>query len=270
VADHGEFTLAQKLFLNLWCHKPPPEPYEPWDSYAGTLPAPEANPLAHASALFGADLLDHLRGCTFLDIGCGTGDQVVAVARAGAKRAVGVEQNKVYVDVGQRRALEAGLADRVAITHEPVESLGDSWADLMLSQNSFEHFEDPAEILRQAFHALVPGGRFLVTFSPPWWHPFGVHHMFMIRLPWAHVVFSEKTILRVRQLYRPNKPTCWREVCLNCMTISRFQRIVAASGFEVSRFTLTAIRPLPDWVTRLKLTREWLTSTVVAVLRKPA
>lgn len=261
--------FAEYIFLKIWCHPPPEVPFEPRDLYDEEHPPPaDPDPLARARTIFGAAFEESLVGKVFLDIGCGLGNQVVGAAKAGARLAVGVDKTEVNLRMGHSYAAEAGVGDRVHFTTDTVATFGRAWADLILSQNSFEHFEDPAGILAQAYEALKTGGRFYLTFSPPWWHPFGAHHFFMIRLPWAHLFFSEKTILSVRQLYRPNKPTCWNDVALNRMTLAKFMRLVNDSGFSFENMRLLPIRPLPPLVTRLKLTREWTTSEVSAVLKK--
>jgi hypothetical protein len=92
--------------------------------------------------------------------------------------------------------------------------------------------------------------------------------MFMIKAPWAHLLFSEKPILRVRQLYRPNKPTCWREVSLNQMTIAKLLRLVRDSRFTLTDLSLTPIGPLPRWLVSLRPFREWTASDVSVILAK--
>lgn len=110
-----------------------------------------------------------------------------------------------------------------------------------------------------------------VTFSPPWLHPFGVHMFFMIKYPWAHLLWSEKTILKVRSLYRDDHPARYEDVDggLNKMTIRRFEREVRKGGFTIERMVLRPIRPLPGLITRLPFVREFFTSTVAAELRAP-
>ena len=137
------------------------------------------------------------------DIGCGPGAQVIGAAMAGSKHAVGFERTEVDIRIANAHATTLGVKDKVQFTTDPMSKFGTNWADVALSQNAFEHFDKPDEILEQTMLALRPGGQFFISFGPIWWHPFGVHHMFMIRLPWAHLFFSEQTILRVRQLYRP-------------------------------------------------------------------
>lgn len=264
-------TLAEQLFLRLWCVPPPPVPYEPRDAYQASTPPPmDPDPLSRARRVYGDQFEKALAGSAFLDIGCGLGDQVLGAAQAGATLAVGVDTVEVNLEMARAKAAKLDLTDRVVFTTDTIPTFGTAWADVALSQNSFEHFDDPGEILRQAFEALRPGGRFFVTFGPSWWHPFGVHHMFMIRLPWAHCLFAERTILKVRQRYRPNKPTCWREVSLNQMTIAKLLRLVAASRFVLTALTFTPIGPLPKALVRLRPFREWTTADVSVILTKPA
>lgn len=230
----------------------------------------DPDPLSRARRVYGDLFEQSLKDRVFIDIGCGVGDQVIAAAEAGAKLAVGLDTVDVNLRLGTANAVTRGVADRVRFTTDTIPTFGTGWADVALSQNSFEHFENPGEILSQAYQALKPGGRFFVTFGPSWWHPYGVHNMFMIRLPWAHCVFSERTILRVRQLYRPDKPMTWREVSLNRMTVANMLRLVEASGFILTSLSFTPIRPLPKSLVGLRFFREWTTADTSVILTKPS
>lgn len=270
VRSASDLNLAERIFLRYFCLPPPQVPFEPRDVIDPTQPAQMTkDPLARARRVFGDQFELRLIDRVFLDIGCGPGEQVIAAALAGARLAVGVDKNDLSVRLGEAGAARMGVAGRVRFTNDFVSALGTDWADVVLSQNSFEHFENPASILAQAYAALRPGGQFYVTFGPPWWHPFGVHHMFMIKAPWAHVLFSERTILRVRQLYRPDHPTCWREVSLNQMTIKKLLTLIRNSGFSLTSLAFTPIGPLPRWLARQRICREWTTSDVSVILTKP-
>jgi SAM-dependent methyltransferase len=262
-------NLAERTFLRVWCVPPPPVPFEPRDAYDAKPPEMHPEPLERTRRVYGDRFAKALAGKVFLDIGCGLGDQVIAAAEAGAQLAVGLDTVEINLRMAEARAQTRGVTDRVRFTTDTIETFGTEWADVALSQNSFEHFDDPGEILAQAYRALKPGGQFFVTFGPSWWHPFGVHHMFMIKRPWAHAVFSEQTILKVRQLYRPNKPTCWQEVGLNKMTVAKLLRLVKDTRFVVSDLSFTPIRPLPLWLVRLPLFREWTTADTSVILTKP-
>jgi hypothetical protein len=113
----------------------------------------------------------------------------------------------------------------------------------VVSVDSFEHFDDPAHILRVMDGYLAPGGKVIATFGPTWYHPLG-GHLFSV-FPWAHLIFTERALLRWRKSIRPNqKATRITECGLNKITIRRFEQVVAASPFRFERFEATPIRGL--------------------------
>jgi SAM-dependent methyltransferase len=111
--------------------------------------------------------------------------------------------------------------------------------DVVISQNSMEHFPDPRAILLEMKAALAPAGEIWITFGPPWFAPYGSHTQFFTKLPWVNLVFTEETVMRVRSLYRGDGAQRYEEVesGLNRMTLSKFERLVGAAGLaEMYRF----------------------------------
>jgi SAM-dependent methyltransferase len=259
-------NLRERLFLRVYCYPPPGKPIDESDRREGELPP---RPLGIFQDSFGPAFLDAIRDRRVLDIGCGDGDQVVGLALEGAQCAIGAEVRPIY-DAMERLAATLGVGDRVVFTQSPVVDLGEGSVDVVISQNSFEHFSQPAEILAAARHVLRPGGRFFITFAPPWLNPFGVHHFFMIRLPWAHFIFSEKTILHVRRLYRDDAAERYEDIegGLNQMTIHKFRRYIRQSGLRTISLTATPIRHLPPVLARVPGVQEFVTSRVSAILEK--
>ena len=96
------------------------------------------------------------------------------------------------------------------------------------------------ENLREMRDALRPGGLLLITFSPPWFSPWGAHMNFFCRLPWVHLIFSEATVHRVRALYRETGTMTYGPE-LNRMTLAKFERIIAESGMRVRSVKYTAV-----------------------------
>jgi len=259
----------ERIFLRACCFTPPDAPEEPRDKIeTGHIPEVDPDPMALLRRVFPGRFERSLQQRILVDIGCGMGAQVLGAAENGAKLAIGVDRNRLYLKVANEHAIRLGLTDRVRFTDAPLGTLGSAWADVVISQNSFEHFDEPDVILREAYNALKPGGEFFVTFGPPWWNPYGAHHFFMIKCPWSHVVFSERTILNVRQLFRPNSPARWGDVALNRMTISKFLSLIHRTDFKLTYLSLIPIRPLPKWISSLKWMREWTTSTVSAIMTK--
>jgi hypothetical protein len=108
--------------------------------------------------------------------------------------------------------------------------------------DAFEHFADPAGVLTVMAGLPRPGGRVFATFGPPWLHPRGGHSFSVF--PWAHLLFTEEALLRWRADYCADGARRFEEVegGLNRMTVGRFERLVAASAFEVASFEAVPIR----------------------------
>ena len=97
-------------------------------------------------------------------------------------------------------------------------------------------------------------------FWPTWYHPLG-GHLFSV-FPWAHLVFTEASLIRWRSDFKTDGATrfCEAEGGLNQMTIRRFRSIVAESDFKFAEFEPVPIRKLRIIANRV--TREFTTAIV--------
>ena len=214
--------------------------------------APTSSKLA---AYFGDRIWPELTGRTVIDFGCGKGADALEIARRGARRVIGVDVRTEALAVAARAAEQAGLADRctfVTAVNEP--------ADCVLCIDAFEHFADPASILRLWATMLRPGGKAFVSFGPTWLHPLGGHGFSVF--PWAHLLFTEDALLRWRSDYCDDGARRFHEVAggLNGITIRRFEALVRQSPFRLASFEAVPIRAA-RWLHN-RLTREFLTSMV--------
>jgi len=261
-----KLNWKQYVFLKAFCYPPPGKP----DSHDKEMLIGQGNHLMMFETAFGNDFISAIKNKVVLDIGCGGGVQVISMAQAGAAKSIGVDYRSIFTEA-LNFAAKVGINDKVHLTTDPLRNLGEGSVDVIASQNAFEHFKDPTVILADAKYVLKPKGRFFIVFSPPWLHPFGVHMFFMIKYPWAHFLFSEDTIMTVRRMYRNDGATRFSETegGLNQMTISKFERLVSESGFELKRLNLTPIRIFPMFLTRLPGLRELITTVVSAELVKP-
>lgn len=109
---------------------------------------------AHAYSLIGQPV-----GRLMLDLGCGRGDHAVCFAQSGAY-VVAVDLSGGMVAVTQRRAIEAGVSDRVAVQQMSAELLGfaDATFDYVFG-HSVLHHTDLAATRREVYRVLKPGGR---------------------------------------------------------------------------------------------------------------
>ncbi|MEC4685153.1 MAG: class I SAM-dependent methyltransferase [Nitrospirota bacterium] len=259
-----QLNLFQKLFLRFYCYPPPGRKISGIDDTLVSV----SNPLGLLKNYFGDCFVQSIKDKVVLDIGCGDGSQVLGVALEGGKHAIGTEIRPVFEDA-ENRAKDLGIYDKVEFIFPPISKLGEASIDVAFSQNSFEHFIYPEKILNDVFYVLKKHGKFFITFGPPWLHPYGVHMFMMIKYPWAHVLFSEQTIMTVRKFYRSDDANRFEDVDggLNKMTIRRFKHYVKQSGFIVEKMSLTPVKGLLPLV-KMPFIREFFTSHISAILRK--
>ncbi len=216
------------------------------------------------TALMGADFFAKITGKVVIDFGCGEGAESVEMAQRGAKRVIGIDIREDILRAATNRALLGGMKDTECLFGSSTNEL----ADVVVSLDSFEHFADPAEILRVMHALLRPTGEVLVSFGPTWYHPLG-GHLFSV-FPWAHLIFSEKALIRWRSDFKTDGATRFSEVAggLNQMTITRFEKLVAGSPLEFASLELVPIRKLRHF--HNGITREFTTAIVRARLIRRA
>lgn len=209
--------------------------------------------------LFGPQIWAQVSGKVVLDFGCGSGDEVIELAQRGARKVIGVDIQTQALSIARRAADRAGVAERCAFSTEAREQV-----DVILSLDGFEHYAEPETVLRTMRRLVKDDGRVLVCFGPPWLHPYGGHQFSVF--PWAHLLFAESALIRWRTDIVPDGATRFSEVRggLNQMTVRRFERMLAASDFEIDGFQAVPIKRLRRLSNRW--TREFTTSVVRSAL----
>jgi len=197
-----------------------------------------------------------IAGKRVLDFGCGYGQQTVAMASSGAKYVVGLDINQKFLQRGRDLAAQHDLKGRVEFTDKLDERLPGSF-DLVISQNSMEHFVQPVEILEIMKSALNPAGKLLITFGPPWYAPYGSHMQFMTKVPWINLLFDEATVMKVRNHFRRDGAMKYEDVegGLAKMSVAKFERRVSQCGMKIQHKKYECIKGL-DFLGKLPVLRE--------------
>ena len=181
------------------------------------------------------------------------------MAQRGAHRVIGLDIRETVLEEARRAAASRGVSDRCLFTTHTDERAG-----VIVSIDGFEHYDDPEGILRMMRELIAPDGRALIAFGPPWFHPLG-GHLFSV-FPWAHLIFTEKALIRWRAQFKSDGASRFHEVAggLNQMTVRRFARILKTCDFQVVEFMALPIRRLRRFAN--PLTREFTTSIVRCTL----
>jgi SAM-dependent methyltransferase len=239
VLDHLQYRILKRI-------SPGESRYMSGDAYAGKI---------KIRTLLGDALFNELRGNTVIDFGCGEGDDAITLAKNGALRVIGIDIRESVLDRARQKARRDGL-ENVCLFSTAINEQ----ADAIVSIDSFEHFADPAAILLTMASLLKPGGSLYASFGPTWYHPLG-GHLFSV-FPWAHLLFSEKALIRWRSDIRSDGATRFGEVegGLNQMTIARFEKLAKQSPFVIDFLEAVPIRRLR--LLHNRLTREFTTAIV--------
>ncbi|MFI2210605.1 methyltransferase domain-containing protein [Streptomyces sp. NPDC020141] len=116
------------------------------------------------------DALDARPGQTVLDLGCGPGTDLAALAGAvgGSGAVIGVDISEEMVGRARARTADPAAAE-VEVVRGDLHSLplADRSADRARTDRVMQHVADPARVLTEALRVLRPGGR-LVMGEPDW------------------------------------------------------------------------------------------------------
>ena len=175
----------------------------------------------------------------YLDMGCGSGELTIGLAKLGLADVTGVDYLPRFVEYARRGAREAGVTGRTHFvcadlrTWEPGQRF-----DVLLSFDAFEHIGNPDAFLARMRDFVAPGGVAVVSFGPLVHSPFGDHMggFFRVPLPWRGALFGEKAMLRVRrEFYRPTDPgETYADIAggLNGMRYSQFLGYAMRAGWR--------------------------------------
>ena len=205
-----------------------------------------------------------IRDKRILDFGCGLGFQSVALAQKGASFVLGVDINEKALGKARSLSRQMGVDAKVKFEKD-LPIIYRDYFDVVISQNSFEHFEEPVKILELMKLALKQNGKLIVSFGPPWFSPYGVHMFFFVKIPWVNILFSEKTVVNVRHLYKNDTAMSYKDLGLNKMTISKFESIIADSNMEIEYLKYHCVKHV-DFLAKIPKLRELFINHVTCVM----
>lgn len=210
------------------------------------------------------DFMEQICGKEILDFGCGSGYQSFAMADAGARRVTGIDIDLSSIQWPEQGYDRSKVVFKCGVTEEDKGRY-----DIVISQNSMEHFSDPEEILKIMLAALKPEGKLLITFGPPWYAPYGSHMKFFTGLPWVNILFREETVMNVRKHFRRDGATRYVDVDsgLNKMTVGKFERLLQNTSLRVDYRSYECVKGL-DFLGSIPYVRELVVNQISVIVTR--
>jgi 2-polyprenyl-3-methyl-5-hydroxy-6-metoxy-1,4-benzoquinol methylase len=225
-----------------------------------------------------------------LEIGCGHGGISTFLAVNGASEVVGIDLNTFHLDIANKfkNKIEKDLKITGGLNLKFLEMSAyemnfdpDSF-DIIVADNVFEHFMDTEKVLEQSFKILKPGGMLVIPSFNSIYSKYGIHLKHGLKMPWANLFFSEKTICNVVYKLGKENPFIWNAYGglvnhpskikdlrkygdLNSMTHARFHREVKEAGFHLQSFKIKPVsKSFIKEFLRLAFRYKWIQKSILS------
>lgn len=224
-----ELSKFERLFLRTCCYFPPilrrqigPDSIEPIQDYVEVY-----------ERAFGKESWSFIKGKRVLDLGCGKGGYVLALASRGAGWVVGVDIQRIFIHA--YRMARKRRYNNVAFIQGDIEMLRDDSFDVVISHDAFEHYAEPERVFKQMARVVKTGGHILIKTGSLWYGPWGRHMSGTVRKdrPWIHLIISERVVMRCHSVYH-NDPVLLERYSrrpggLNKMSLRLFYKIIRSN-----------------------------------------
>jgi 2-polyprenyl-3-methyl-5-hydroxy-6-metoxy-1,4-benzoquinol methylase len=181
-----------------------------------------------------------IAGRRILEISCGMGGTLVALAQAGADP-VATEFNHDYCTIARRRGERYGLELPILnAVGEAVPFAANSF-DLAICWDIVEHVQDPAAMLRELRRVVRPGGRVLLTIINRWaWRD---PHYHIRGLNWLPRGLADRIVAgRARSKQSMGLQDRQKLSEMHYFTMEQFRRLAAEAGFQTADMEAVVVR----------------------------
>lgn len=224
------------------------------------------------------------QGKRVLDMGCGAAGKSLYYCSLGAEQVTGVDIVEHYCQEANELARQLGYQDRFRFVCASAFALPfpDGSFDAIIMNDFMEHVSDPARTLKEACRLLSPKGAIYINF-PPYYHPTGAHLSDVINIPWVHLFFTEKMLVRAYKELVRGLPDERERIALristnekgreyfgyiNRMTLKKFHKILSSLSITPAYYREVPLRPWLKPLAKLPIMKEMFVKMAVCIIEK--
>lgn len=187
-----------------------------------------------------------VKGTRVLEIGCGTGGNLVPFLEIGCV-VTGVDISTSSIELASRFL---GNRDGLTLIADDIynRTEADGVFDVIIMRDVIEHIHNQEKFMAFVKRFMAPGAVFFLGF-PPWYNPFGGHQQivknrFLSKLPFYHILptWLYKKILKVGG-EEDRIIEALLEIKQTGISLERFERICRLENFAIARKTFYFINP---------------------------
>lgn len=215
-------------------------------------------------------------GIRVLEIGAGEGGVLFPFAEKGCY-CVGVDLDKVRIDIANDYLGKEVAEGKMKFLCKNVYDADflekyRNYFDVIILKDTIEHIPEQEKFIPYLKNLIKPDGQIFFGF-PPWYMPFGGHqqlcqHKFPSMLPYYHLL-PRGIYKAVLKLMGETNDTIkiLLEIYDTRISIERFEKIIAESGFKVKNKTHFLINPIYKYKFGLQPRKQWGPVTHIPFLR---
>ncbi|UCH88894.1 MAG: class I SAM-dependent methyltransferase [Thermoplasmata archaeon] len=209
-----------------------------------------------------------------LDVGCGFGSLCIDIAKSGAGKVIGIDINEKFLDFAEENMIKnhPKAKKNVEFICCQISELKEKNFDYIISQNSFEHILNLDEVFSGMESKLKSGGKIYIGFSALYNSPLGHHNLIGTKFPWAHVLFSEETLVKKANKNRTDKISSIQDLGLNQLSYAKYKSLLFNSNLKVIYFNVNVsknpILKIFSIISRIRSLEEYFTYNLYCILEK--
>ena len=216
-----------------------------------------------------------LQNKTVLDFGCGHGALCINLAESGATKIKGIDLNEKLLKFANKNLQQNYKEYQSKVDFQKQDLLDENFNekfDLIVTKDTFEHSLNLPEILNKFYKILAKGGKVYAGFGPLYNSYNGDHGRTQLKLPWLHVVLSDKFIIKRYNSNNDIKINRIEDLGLSKYSLKDYKRIFKNSQFEIEFFiTNQSDHPISiifDLFSKIGFLKEFFTYNIYCILKK--